>query len=102
MATMVHHARHYRITPIIGIEPPVIPDMAESFWPGITDFWRVNLELAELRLKLLSFAKAFRVDTVDFYGRMEDYGGERRELYSDGLHLKAEGNRLMAEAVQLG
>lgn len=102
MATMVHQARHYRITPILGIEPPVIPDMAESFWPGITDFWRVNRELAELRRKLLSFAEAFKVETVDFYGRLEGHEGERRALYSDGLHLNAEGNRLMAEAVQLG
>jgi lysophospholipase L1-like esterase len=102
VATMVHHARHYRITPLIGIEPPVIPDMAETFWPEVTDFWRVNLELAELRLKLLAFAKAFKVETVDFYSRMEAYGGERKELYSDGLHLMAEGNRLMAEAITLG
>lgn len=99
MATMVHHARHHRIMPVLGLEPPVIPDMAESYWPEVTDFWRVNLELGELRLKLQAFAKAFKVEIVDFYGRMEAYGGERRELYSDGLHLKAEGNRLMAEAV---
>lgn len=101
ISTMVHHARHHRIVPVIGIEPPVVPDMAEAFWPEITDFWQVNLELAELRLKLLSFAKAFRVEVADFYSCLEAYDGDRRELYSDGLHLKAEGNRLMLEAVQL-
>jgi acyl-CoA thioesterase I len=99
MATMVHHARHHRIVPVLGLEPPVIPDMAETYWPGVTDFWRVNLELGELRQKLLAFAKAFKVDVVDFYSRMEAYEGDHRELYNDGLHLKAEGNRLMAEAV---
>lgn len=100
IATMVHHARHYRITPVIGIEPPVIPDMAEQYWPGITDFWKVNLELAELRLKLLSFAKAFRVEVADFNSQLELSGAVRRELYSDGLHLTAEGNRMIVDAVQ--
>jgi acyl-CoA thioesterase I len=104
IATMVHHARCHRITPVIGIEVPVEPEMAETFWPDITDFHQVNRELAELRQKLLSFAKGFRVGVADFYGELElpgvsDY---RKELYSDGLHLKAEGNRLVLDAVKLG
>ncbi|MNP85412.1 hypothetical protein D3C76_1851450 [compost metagenome] len=64
----------------------------------------MNLELAELRQKLLAFAKGFRVGVADFYQELELPGviEYRRELYSDGLHLKAEGNRLIVDAVKLG
>lgn len=104
LATMAHHARHHRITPVIGIEVPVLPEMAERFWPGITDFYQVNRELEELRRRLLAFARAFRVGVADFYGELEEPGVAeyKEELYSDGLHLKAEGNRLVLEAVKLG
>lgn len=103
LATMTHYARFHRITPVIGIEVPTLPDMAEKYWPGITDFVQVNRDMEELRQRLLAFAKGFRVDAADFYAELEQPGAAeyREELYSDGLHLKAEGNRLVLDAVKL-
>jgi len=103
IATMVHQANACSIVPIIGIQIPTEPETAKECWASITDFYRVNDEIQRYREWVLQFAQIFGVQVIDFYKGFVDYlragYGKKSDIYSDGLHLTAVGNEIIAAMV---
>jgi len=103
IAAMVQHAYHYSIRPVVGIPIPVEEGLAKKYWPFIEKITEVNILLKQYRQWLLSFTDNFQCRVFDFYHLFYDWeqGQAIREYYSDGLHPNIEGNKKMAEIVDL-
>jgi len=102
ISTMVHQARGYNITPIIGIQPLTEPEMAKKHWCNITDFTKVNEELERLREWIIEFSNIFDVQFVDFCRELDKRIAEynKYEIYLDGLHLTPRGNEIMKDIIK--
>lgn len=85
------------ITPIIGIQPPIIGRMAEKYWGIGIDYENVNKNIAEYRQWVMENIKD--VKYADFYGviRSGCKNGADEDYYVDGLHLTAKGHELIAD-----
>lgn len=101
IAAMVHQAYGNNIIPIIGIPLETEPEMAEKYWSGVTDFARVNEDLAKYREWIQKFSKIFHVSFIDFYKEFKDTTAEKNksDFYLDGLHPTPKGHEIMANAV---
>lgn len=97
-ATMIYHAYHYRIHPIVGINIPVVPSIAVNNFSFTDDFEKVNRELKLLRDWILKFSGIMNFRTIDFFYEFYDYTNkvEKKELYIDGVHPTIDGNKIMA------
>lgn len=85
------------ITPIIGIQPPIIGRMAEKYWEAGIDYDKVNKNIAEYRQWVMGSING--VKYADFYSviRSGCKKGEDEDYYVDGLHLTAKGHELIAD-----
>jgi len=71
--------------------------MVRKEWLRFTDFGVVRKKLLEYRGWVGLYAEIFGISYIDLYGHFkEKYPDGGRSLYSDGLHLNAEGNKVMA------
>lgn len=98
LATMIYHAYHYRINPIVGISIPTVPSIAINNFSFTNDFEKVNRELNSLRDWIINFSSLMNFKTIDFFDKFYDYTNKigKRELYIDGVHPTIDGNKIMA------
>ncbi|MCI7301064.1 MAG: GDSL-type esterase/lipase family protein [Clostridiales Family XIII bacterium] len=98
---MVHQAFHNNMIPVVCTAPPFDPDAARAGWPELTDFDLVKDRYLALRNWLLSFANAFDLFHVDFYGEFEKVLSRNpgKDFYIDGIHLTSEGHEQIADIV---
>lgn len=85
------------ITPIIGIQPSIAEDMAEKYWePGI-DYKNVNKNIDKYRNWVINNDKSLKY--ADFYEVIKSAckNGTSADYYVDGLHLTADGHKLIAD-----
>lgn len=103
MATLVHHAYHYNIRPIIGVPIPACVEIAKRFWPFVHNLSEVNEQLKFYREWIYEFGMNFKCQVVDFYKHFYNFESKSviSDYYSDGLHPTVEGNQKMANAVDL-
>ncbi|MBK5251864.1 MAG: arylesterase [Peptostreptococcaceae bacterium] len=100
MSSMAYQSLARGILPILGIEIDIIDDMVYPEWKNFADFSTVRNKLCQYRGWVGEFAKIFGIDYIDAYRPFYEYDAKRgRDLYSDGLHLNVEGNRLMASII---
>jgi lysophospholipase L1-like esterase len=100
MSSMAYQALARGILPVLGIEIDIIEDMVYPEWRNFTDFGAVRNKLCQYRSWVKGFAKIFGIDYIDVYRPFNEYDIKcGRDLYSDGLHLNIEGNRLMASII---
>lgn len=87
----------HNITPVIGIQPPIIVRMAEKYWePGI-DYSAVNKNISEYRYWVKNNNESIRY--ADFYDviKFRCDNGTDTDFYIDGLHLTSKGHELIAD-----
>ncbi len=96
---MAEEAKANGIVPILGIEPPIIPDMAKRKWSWDADYGYAAENSRLLREWLLSWCGENNILCLDFYGLFEGKlkAASANELYLDGLHPRKLGHELMAE-----
>lgn len=101
LASMVYQAHHHRIQPIIGVPMPLIPSMAREVLNMAGDLKEMNKKIALLRNWILYFSHREQMEAVDFFDEFYDPVNEKgkENLYIDGIHPTAEGNRQMAQKV---
>lgn len=103
ISTMVHQAMSYNIIPVIGIQMLTDPIMAKLSWSNVTDFLIVNNEIEKYRQWVINFSKIFNVPFIDFYDMFDNKLKhlDSHDLYMDGLHPTFEGNKILAEAIEI-
>lgn len=101
LASMVYQAYHHRIQPIIGVPMPLIPSMAKEVLNMAGDLKEMNKKIALLRNWILYFSHREQMEAVDFFDEFYDPVNKKgkEDLYIDGIHPTAEGNRQMAQKV---
>jgi lysophospholipase L1-like esterase len=100
LASLVFQAYHYNITPILGVSMPLIPLRAKKNFKFSQNFEQVNEKLKENRDWIINFASLVNCKVIDFYKdfKIELMNQGKEELYKDGVHPTAEGNKRMAKA----
>ncbi|PLX33687.1 MAG: arylesterase [Clostridiales bacterium] len=97
ISSMAYQSLARGILPVIGIEVDILDQMVRKEWLRFTDFGVVRKKLLEYRGWVGLYAEIFGISYIDLYGHFkEKYPDGGRSLYSDGLHLNAEGNKVMA------
>jgi acyl-CoA thioesterase I len=87
------------IVPIIGIEIPVEPIMANEMWASGVNYILINKNILTYRDSILEKIKMSKdIFCIDFYKVYRNITQKRiREYYIDGIHPTAKGHALMAE-----
>lgn len=98
---LLKEALHYNIVPIIGIEPPIDPILAEKKWSGDVDYNSINNIEYAYREWIIILCSKLGVNFVDFYKCFKEALENKspRDLYVDGLHPTSLGHKLMYEYV---
>lgn len=90
------------ISTIIGITPPIVPQLAASYWDDGADYITVDNNLKIFVKKLISFCEENKLQYADFFNcinkTFSTYG--EKALYSDGIHPTELGHKLMFEEVR--
>lgn len=103
IAAAVMHAYKNRIFPYIGIPIPVETGMAKKYWPFVKGLDRVNEEILLYREWIKEFSQDFQCIFIDFYECFIDFASNtiKSFLYLDGLHPNVEGQKIMADKVEI-
>lgn len=91
-------AVHRSIPVILGLPFPFVPDMAERLWSPDKDYDLINAIQEDYVHWLQNMAEEHGLPVAnlwDMFSAMEL--SQRRELSLDGIHLNAEGHRIMAD-----
>ena len=100
IGAMVHQVIAARLTPVVGIPLPIVPEDAPKEWEPVANFQEAAKRLEGYCQWLKIYCKAFHIPVVDFRADFLDAQGKaRRELFCDGLHPNAQGHRLMAQKI---
>lgn len=101
LAAMVYQAYHYRMQPILGVPMPIIPFLAEQNLNLAGNLKEINKRIMLLKNWILYFSKTQQIDIVDFFSEFYDFADKKgkSDLYIDGVHPTAEGNKKMAQKV---
>ena len=98
LAAMCHQAMAWQIIPVLGVPAPVRTSHVRDDWRMLADFDEVERKLCELRRWVLLFSRVFHVDVVDLFPFFSGEAAMHDQFYqSDGIHLTAEGNRVLAD-----
>ncbi len=98
MAEILTRIRDAKISPLIGIPCPFLPDMARRRWAPNVDFRAANEILGNYAAWLRDEASLRGVPAVDFWNLFAQLGEAKlQELYLDGVHPLPEGHRMMSE-----
>lgn len=101
MGAMVSQILAYEIRPLIGIPPPVCPEMISSKWAKLIDFAAASQSLEQYGRWLSRFVSTFDLQTVDFRSSFLDKTGRPRiDLFGDGIHPNAAGHQIMADRLR--
>ncbi|HCQ89863.1 MULTISPECIES: GDSL-type esterase/lipase family protein [unclassified Clostridium] len=95
---MVKEAIENNIIPIVLSPPKAIEDLALNCWDSCCDYTKVNSlveQFGDILSKFCSNEDISFVNLNDVFDKKED----NRHLYTDGIHLSEEGNKLLFEVV---
>lgn len=95
---MVKEAIESKIVPIVLSPPKAIGDLALNCWDSYCDYSKVNSlieQLGDILSKFCSTEDISFINLNDVFDKIE----ENRYLYTDGIHLSEEGNKLLFEIV---
>jgi acyl-CoA thioesterase-1 len=99
IGAMAHLLAARGLPVVIGIPPDFCPPIRED-WAAFADIERAEPLWSEYALWLYRFCETFGFPVLDFRGQLPVLAAEQnrdlQSLYLDGLHLNAEGQRLMA------
>jgi acyl-CoA thioesterase I len=95
---LIDEAIKYNITPIIGIEPPIIGVMASVHWNTDCNYSEALKNQVEYNNWLLSYCKKQNIKSVDFFKLFSDNlkHTDPKKLFIDGIHPSILGHKLMA------
>ncbi len=98
MGALVQQSLARAVVPVICCPIPFEPQRVRGDWARLTDFHAAGETLRGYAAWLRQYAEIFRVTVLDFWSFFAALpAAQRTPLYLDGLHLTAEGHRLMAE-----
>lgn len=100
IVTLAKEGKENNINVILGIQPPVIPSLAEVLWVPQVDYESINKKIELYREWVLNFSKETSISYIDFYREisLQLKNINAKELYIDGIHLTTKGHNLMAKA----
>lgn len=99
---IIKEAKSLGSKPILAIQPPVVPIMAERLWSSGVDYYKVNEAIKAYKNEILSYAIDNGVKYIDFFTPFHRLLEENKAIdyYIDGLHLNSKGNQLLYDMLQ--
>lgn len=99
---IIHQLFAMKVKPIIGTNIPCCPELIQEPWKSYRDFREYNQILNELNQWQKKFSKTFYCQYMDLNGKFPVFSSleENRRIYQDGLHLTAEGNKIVADLIK--
>ncbi|MEA4828128.1 MAG: GDSL-type esterase/lipase family protein [Clostridium sp.] len=97
---MIKEAGQYHIKVILGIQPPIIPYMAEKFWVPNVNYTEINEKISQYSEWVKDFGAMHNLLYIDFFNKFNELLKNKppEEYYIDGLHLNSKGHEVMAWA----
>lgn len=80
---------------ILLTPPPVFPSLAQEQWSSFIDYTKVNLKIKELGVQIKVFCTDNALKSLNLYEIFQKLHGEFNHLFSDGIHLTAQGHQLI-------
>ncbi|WMJ80226.1 GDSL-type esterase/lipase family protein [Clostridium sp. MB40-C1] len=98
MESMLIEAKKNNIEVILGIQPAVIPQLANKYWM-CSDYAKVNDRIQQYKNWLLTYSMQNSLIYINFYDVIQKslLTYKENELYLDGIHLTSKGHKIMAE-----
>lgn len=95
---MALEAKVKQLKVLIGIQPPVIPYLANKYWI-CGNYDEVNRKLYEYKKHIESFCTQNNIHYINFYKKFKEVITKDNvsTLYIDGIHLTPKGHELMAK-----
>lgn len=93
----IEEAQSLGSEPILAIQPPVVPIMAERLWSSGVNYYKVNEEIKAYKNDILPYAIENQIKYIDFFTPFHRLLAEDKAIdyYLDGLHLNSNGNQLL-------
>ncbi len=95
---LIKEAKENSIIPIIALQPPIIAELAASYWDQTVNYETEARTLAAYINWLKVYSQDNNIDFVNFYDLFINEINVN-SLYSDGIHPNADGHKLMFDAV---
>lgn len=99
---LVNESSKNNISTIVGITPPIVPQLAASYWDDGADYDTVDYNLNIFVKKLIGFCEENKIEYIDFFNCIKKSFSNYSEktLYSDGIHPTELGHKLMFKEVK--
>ena len=96
---MIRIVKEYKASPIIGIQTPIIKDLAIRQWGAFTDYDYVIGENEKISKWILDYCNKHNIVYIDFYTSFNEAVNYNNiyEYSIDGLHPTKEGHEIMAQ-----
>lgn len=98
MKFTLKEAKDNKITPILALQPPIIPDLAKIYWDEYINYNDANKRLDTYIQSIQAFAYKNKINIVDFYSAFRKYKNITN-LYTDGIHPNIKGHKLMFQTI---
>lgn len=85
---------------ILMTPPSVFPTLAKEQWSSYIDYSMVNSKIQELGDLIEDFSDANRLSSINLYKTFQSLNGEYNNLFTDGIHLTAEGHQLIYKSLK--
>lgn len=96
---LADEALKYNITPVIGIQPPIIGSMAYIHWSHDADYRKIKQQQIKYKNWIISQCRRQKIKYIDFfelfYFELKTTAPD--ELFIDGIHPSKKGHKLMED-----
>lgn len=99
--TLIKEAKVFDINVILGIQPPMVPHLAEKFWASGVAYEKINENINEYGKWIKEYSKSENLIYVDFFHEFMGniHLNDLEKYYIDGVHLNSEGHKVMYRKV---
>lgn len=93
---LIKEAKQFNLKILLGIQPPMVPHLAERLWASGVNYEEINRKIAYYSEWVKNYSAEEMFSYIDFYDEFtSDVHYSLEEYYIDGLHLNSKGHKLM-------
>lgn len=95
---LIEESIKYNITPIVGIEPPIIGELACIHWSSDSNYRKISSDQKKYRKWLVKYCIEKKLEYIDFFElfSIKLKNTQPNKLSIDGIHPSKLGHKMMA------
>lgn len=97
MRLLIKETKENNILPVIALQPPIIAELAKTYWDGEINYKKASSNLLDYINWLKAYAENNNINFVNFYHCFINKNNIN-SFYSDGIHPNTDGHKLMFHA----